>query len=283
MASSNFWSDLLALVTSVVRDTPSVGNSEGVVNPGSWNAANGTIQHIFGDTVAILPDDDDDQPLIVDDFPVVTTQIGDQAAPRGGERTVSIPTPSGYVTMFVHGPDDTPGTPAGERWILHYNDSGQIDSYFKHTNDGPTPGDGLGGAHYGGDAGLTKLTTKSGHSFAQNDTTKQVVDSTALGNKTVKDDITNEVSHVTQNVGLGDVVANIPSTGAVIANTHLTTFENSLQSQRITDSHNSITAICTALASASPPVTLSASAVIALLASFAHVSVPSGSSITKTK
>lgn len=302
MASGNWLSDMLALVTSVIRDNAPPSNSEGIVQSGSWNPTNGTVQHIFGDTAAILPGDEDgDQALIVDDFPVVTTQIGDQYAPTGNQRTVAIPTPSGYVTMFVHGPDDSPQVPAGERWVYHYNSSGVVDSFWKHTNDGPTVGDGLGGAHYGGTAALSQMTTKSGHAMKMDDTAKTVtttsanglqqklddnvqkITHTAASVQSILDGANNQIAHVAGTIGIGDLPANLSSINAAMRNTDLTTFENSLKTMRLNDLSNLATAISQALATASPPVTVSASAIIALITSLAHISVPSGSAVTLIK
>lgn len=330
--------DLLALVQAIQRDTPTQPVSEGVVASGSWDAAEATVQHIFGETAAISPDEDNDQPLSVDKMLVATTGIGDQYAPVGNERTVAIPTPSGHVLLFVHGPDDTPQAPSGERWIVHYNAAGQVDAFIKHTNDGPTTGDGLGGAHYGGNAALTQATTKSGHSLKMDDTAKAVTTQSAGGHSvklddsaktvtmqttngllhklddaaqqithvagtvkttldaqaqklthaigsvtTIVDGAGNAISHVASAVGLGDLASNLTAVNAAMRNADLSTFEDSLHAQRLSDLENLATAVSQALATASPAVTVSASSIIALIASLAHISVPSGSSVVKIK
>ena len=102
--------------------------------------------------------------------------------------------------------------------------------------------------------------------------------------QTIVDGNGNAISHVLPTgglIGLGALASSLPSTAAVMANSDVSTFENSLHTQRLSDLENLATAVATALASASPAVTISASAIIALIASLAHISVPSGSSVVR--
>ncbi len=102
--------------------------------------------------------------------------------------------------------------------------------------------------------------------------------------QTIIDGARNAISHVVPSgglVGLGAPAGDLPSTAAAIANADVSTFENSLHTQRLSDLENLATAVAGALATASPPVTISASAIIALITSLAHISVPSGSSIVR--
>lgn len=83
---------------------------------------------------------------------MATPQIGDQYGPTGGERVTLMRSRSYWVAMFLHGPDDSPQTPAGERRIgLRNPDTGKYDlGFMKLLLDGGTPGDGLGGFSWTG-------------------------------------------------------------------------------------------------------------------------------------
>jgi hypothetical protein len=140
---NDFASSLLAKAQELV--SPLIGR-EGVVINGSWQPTGefaGTAETLQGDTASVLGDDGD-APISHAHISVGTTAIGDQYGPRGGERAVLLPTQSGWIKIFHHGPDDSPGAPAGELWRCHYNAAGQIDAYIKLTNDGDA-GDALGG------------------------------------------------------------------------------------------------------------------------------------------
>ncbi len=102
--------------------------------------------------------------------------------------------------------------------------------------------------------------------------------------QTVVDGASNAISHVVPSgglVGLGALAGGLPATAAAMTNNDISTFENSLHTQRLADLENLATAVAEALATASPAVTISASAIIALIKSLAHISVPSGSSIVR--
>ena len=296
-------SDPLLAVVSAQRNDEGSGGSprllEGVVMAGSWNPAEGTVQVLVGDTaLAAAMADSYDAAMIVT-ATVQTSQIGDQYGPVGAERVVLHESQGSWIATFEHGPDDTPGAPAGERWIAHRNASGVVDAYVKLTNDGPTSGDGLGGTLLGGGGALTKATTKSGHTVALDDTAKTITTTTAGGLEGIFDDLNQRISHIAQNastvidgaantishiagtVGIGDTFASLPATQAPIANGDLSTFENSLHTQRLADLENLATAVSEGLTQASPAVTLPASTIIGLIASLAHISVPSGSTSVK--
>lgn len=293
---------LLSIVSAQRNDEGSGGAPrllEGVVLAGSWNPAEGTVQVLVGDTaLAAAMSDSYDAAMIVT-ATVQTSQIGDQYGPAGAERVVLHESQGSWIATFEHGPDDTPGAPSGERWIAHRNASGVVDAYIKLTNDGPTSGDGLGGTLLGGGGALTKATTKSGHTVALDDTAKTVSTTTAGGLKGLFDDVTQQVSHIAASastvidgaantisqiagtVGVGDTFASQPATQAPIANGDLSTFENSLHTQRLSDLENLATAVSEGLAQASPAVSLPASVIIGFIASLAHISVPSGSSTVR--
>ncbi len=292
-------SESLLSIVSAQRNDPGSGAPgavlEGVVMAGSWNPAEGTVQVLVGDTAlaAALPDSYDSAMVVT--ATIQTPQIGDQYGPVGGERAILHEAQGSWVATFEHGPDDTPNAPSGERWIVHRNASGVADAYLKLTNSGPTNGDGLGGTLVGGNGALTAATTKSGHSVALNDTARTITTTTAGGLKGLLDDVTqqishiagsastvidgvaNTISHIAGTVGVGDTFTSQPATQAPIANGDLSTFENSLHTQRLSDLENLATAVSEGLAQASPAVTLPAATIIGLIASLAHISVPSGS------
>ena len=102
--------------------------------------------------------------------------------------------------------------------------------------------------------------------------------------QSVIDGPSNAISHIVPSgglVGLGALAGSLPATAAAITNNDVATFENSLHSQRLSDLENLATAVSEGLAQASPAVTLPASTIIGLIASLAHISVPSGSSIVR--
>lgn len=98
--------------------------------------------------------------------------------------------------------------------------------------------------------------------------------------QTIVDGAGNAISHVVPSgglVGLGAVAASLPATAAAIANSDVSTFENSLHGQRFTDATNVIAALVAAGATGGVPY----NTIVAALASFAHIPVPSGSSIVR--
>jgi hypothetical protein len=180
------------------------GIYEGVVVAGSWIAAESVCQILIGDTVAyespFFNDGGMNQPLM----PICrleTHQIGDQYAPIGGERALAWIGQCGWTCKLVHGPDDTSPVPSGERWIQHRSQAAVVsaaqeaiesgiadppipvvwDSALKLTNDGPTTGDGLGGAILGGVGALTQSQTASGARHTIDDTAQKVEAVTQAG------------------------------------------------------------------------------------------------------
>jgi hypothetical protein len=149
--------DLLAVQSSLNNGGTSNDDLEGIVVAGSWNPTTATIQVTIGDTYAIANDNSGDQ------FAIVTATVGttynDQYGPVGGERVHLQRVGAGWVAHFEHADDDSPGAPAGERWIVHRNASGAIIGFLKLTNDGIAAGDGLGGLSILAGAFLQFLTT----------------------------------------------------------------------------------------------------------------------------
>ena len=135
--------DLLAVQSSLNNGGQSGDDLEGVVVAGSWNPATATVQVTIGDTYAIANDGNGDQ------FAIITATVGttynDQYGPVGGERVHLQRVGAGWVAHFEHADDDSPGAPAGERWIVKKNAAGSVIAYIKMTNDGYTNGDGFGG------------------------------------------------------------------------------------------------------------------------------------------
>lgn len=139
--SERFAKDFLAAASAIVDQRPVPVGREGIVVSGSWDAKSGTVEVLFGDTYAAL---DDSEIILHPRLPVLTTQLGDQYAPVGGERCIMLPIQSGFAVLIHHGEDDSPGAPSGERWITHRGASGSPTAALKLTNDALTPGDGLG-------------------------------------------------------------------------------------------------------------------------------------------
>lgn len=156
--------DLLATIASLARDQQSDGILTGTVIGGTWNPQTATMQVVMGDTAAVadLPDSDDEPDIR--EVTVAPGQFGGQFGPRGGERVTLSKSSGGWIAHFEHADNDTPQAPAGEVWQVHWNDipppekNGQIDSFWKLTNDGVKPGDGRGGAIFGGTGDYVALT-----------------------------------------------------------------------------------------------------------------------------
>lgn len=294
---------------------------EGTIIGQSYEPATGASSVLFGDTYALLGDDGDTF-INHPGLPLATSQIGDQSGPVGNERIVAIPSPTGYVLHFVHGEDDSPNVPAGERWILHrseasWNEPAPVwDAGLKHTNDAATPGDGLGGALYGLNAGLTKATTRSGHTVALDDTAKTITITSATGHVVTIDDnaatsgvtvrtaggmlghfddvaqaITHQaasgvysivdgagniISQVATSVGLGGAFASLPASKGAINNDILTTFGSNINSANLQTLINFGNAMITA------GIPNASSLIPLIIASLINdVTIPAGSSLVR--
>lgn len=258
--------DIVAMVANALQiDVPNA--QHGVAIGGSYNAAESTVQAQHGDTGAITSDSGD-MPVWRPDIPLLTIHVGDQYGPVGNERVAMLESTHGPVAAFIHGPDDSPQAPSGERWIAHRNAAGEIDSFTKLTNDGPTQGDGLGGVLQNGGA-LHKLTTSAGFTIEQNDTAKTTTvtspgghsvtidDNAATKGVTVQtagglvghfDDVAQQIKHaasatvytlvngngdaiaqVAGKVALGDLFGNLSAAEAAINQTHLSQFKDDVR------------------------------------------------------
>jgi hypothetical protein len=204
--------DTTAALSASLAEAQTGAASEGIITGASWSAPDSTADVLSGDTLSTFGDDGDS--LLIRRYPLATMQLGDAYGPTGNERAVTLQTQGGTVVLFVHGPDDAPAPPSGERWILHRNASGDIDAFIKHKNDGDTPGDGLGGAHYGGNANHSTFTTLSGHQVTLNDTDQTIQVTSASGHTVKIDDIAQTVQTRTvggHSVTLDDVAQTITS------------------------------------------------------------------------
>lgn len=176
----------LAATVAATKAAPRGEMLEGVVISGSWDAAEGVVQVLVGDTVGYESQffADGNQPFM----PICTLvcpAIGDQYAPVGGERALIWESQGSWVCWLEHGPDDTSAVPAGERWIQHRSAASPnavaYDSALHLKNDGPTTGDSLGGAVLGGTGALTQSQTKSGARSTIDDTAQKIESVTAGG------------------------------------------------------------------------------------------------------
>lgn len=177
--------------------------TDGVVVNGSYDKVNGTIDVYVGDTFSSLdPSEQAQGPLALRHVQLLTTALGHQAGPVGGERVLLIPRRSGWAAILEHGADDSPQVPAGEHHIVHYAptaDDGaprKVVSFTKYTNDGATPADGLGGKKELA-GGYHTVATTGGHTVTMDDTAKKVTITSAGGHSTTIDDVAKTIRHVT--------------------------------------------------------------------------------------
>lgn len=183
------------IVSHMIHEKGERVTEHGVVTAGSWSAIDdasrqieaGTAEATSGKTAAILGDDGDTG-LAKPRLNVATTQIGDQYGPIGGERVLIIPTEDGPVALYIHGPEDSPGAKAGERWILHRNPTTLgWDAFLKFTNDGVTTNDGKGGISVNAASFLSMVTT-GGLSIVGTDTQQTFTIQSASGGAIILND-----------------------------------------------------------------------------------------------
>ena len=113
--------DLLALVSSMIAQIPHPVGIEGVVVAGSYSPATSDATSLRGDTYAAIDDQTGQattHPIVHPRISIATAAHGDQYGPVGNERTVLLPTQSGYIMLFEHQEDDSPGAPSGWRYII---------------------------------------------------------------------------------------------------------------------------------------------------------------------
>lgn len=265
---------------------PAIGR-DAVALTGSHNPKDGTVGAILADTMTMFAEDGD-QSIAHPKVPVAQTIYGDQYGVRGNERMTVFPTQHGFDALFTYDEDDSPGAAAGEIWRVHRNASGAVDSSSKWTNDGPTPGDGLGGhVHVAG--ALHSVATTGGLTTTHNDSTKQITHKANATTYTLVDGQGNAIAHVASQVGVGDKFANLDATRAAFANADATTLTNNLRkaignvaqqmaqaaiSAGVTNAAAWLTAIQAGLPSLS---------FTDITSSVASVTVPPGSSIVRVK
>lgn len=152
---------ILACVSQMLQEQHIPIGEHGVAVATTWapqdNAAlqveAGTVQVTSGKTAAIIGDDGDTG-FAKAQVSVGTFAVGDQYGVVGNERVVMLHTEAGGpIAVFIHGADDTPQAPAGERWTFHYDPKKILaatatyvaNAWRKFTNDGKTAGDNKGG------------------------------------------------------------------------------------------------------------------------------------------
>lgn len=311
--------DVISTTSTVRReneDRVEHGDLEGQIVSGSYNEADGTVKVLLCDTYAVFTDSGDQYVQV--SAKLKAPAFGMQYGAVGGERVKLSRTQSGYAAEITYEEDDSPGVPSGELHYLHakpetVGEAGvppTTDTGLAFTNDGSNTNDGLGGAHLGGEGDLTrivvdsgssnyhvielsktnktiKITSAGGHKVTVDDgaTTSGITAQTVGGLISHLDDVHAQINHIAGKIGMGDTWTNLNlvTGSAAMRNLDITTFENSLHTQRLTDLENLATAVAGALLGASPPVTISASAIIALIASLAHITVPSGAATTLVK
>jgi hypothetical protein len=195
---SGFAEHILAMASAKAAEMDEQSSTmprEGIGQNGSYNPADGSVDIIQGDTYNQFLDQGD-TPLPHKSVPIAVPHVGDQYGPLGDERYIIVPVQGGMLAIPHHGPDDSPGAPAGERWIGHRNpvlvagnlaaaaaggpiDADVYDVWFKLTNDGVL-GDTLGGASLVGGSRQT-FQTQLGISLVLDDATQTVTITTPTG------------------------------------------------------------------------------------------------------
>jgi hypothetical protein len=105
--------DIVHLAAQVAQGQAPPNGIEGLIQPGSYNPADGTVSVRVGGTIG-LPAGDFDQELVIPSVRVNTPGIGIQAGPTGDERVILHPIEGGFTCTYVHDLDDSPGANAGE-------------------------------------------------------------------------------------------------------------------------------------------------------------------------
>lgn len=143
---------VISMVSTLQKQGQDENGIEGVIQAGSYNPADGSVQVVMAHTVAAAAFTDAGGNQI---YPTIvgarleTHGYGDQYGPVGGERCVLRKAGTHYTAILEHNEDDSPGAPSGERWAVHRGTPngdapGEVNAWWKLTNDG-APGDGLGG------------------------------------------------------------------------------------------------------------------------------------------
>lgn len=112
--------DFVAFIRQIAQQSAAQTHHEaveGLVQPGSWDPAAGTVKVIVG-TTGTLQDgaDPDETTLYPDPVPVMTSHIGSQGAPLGLERVILLRYEGGLVALYKHDVDDSLGALAGEHF-----------------------------------------------------------------------------------------------------------------------------------------------------------------------
>jgi hypothetical protein len=120
---------------------------EGYVSAGSYDPASYTVSVQEGTTGAIdtTDDENDDAPVVYQNVRLIV--LGPlEYGPIGGERVFLFPRiGGGWAAVLEVDTDDTLGTTSGQWKWAHKNPATRIiDVLLQLTNDGQTPGDGLG-------------------------------------------------------------------------------------------------------------------------------------------
>jgi hypothetical protein len=123
--------DLFATIRLMIRsemnrwnDGGSLLAEDGIIANGSWNPADGTVTVLKIETASLLPSNTE-QPLPLPGVQLLAPVHGMQGGPVGGERVILMRRHSGWLALLEHGKDDSPGAPAGEKWLTHKSGSSQ--------------------------------------------------------------------------------------------------------------------------------------------------------------
>jgi hypothetical protein len=192
---------IATIVSQMLHEKGVTVTEHGVMSAGSWSATDNAGQQIdastaeatSGKTAAILGDDGDTG-LAKPRLNLATMAVGDQYGPIGGERVLIIPTESGPVALMIHGADDSPGAPSGERWITHRNPKTLgMDAFVKLTNDGASAGNGKGGIKINAASFFSAVTT-GGNELVMDDVGKLFTVQSVSGGALIINDTSQQIT-----------------------------------------------------------------------------------------
>ena len=119
MSARDFWATIRAMIQEEMKrgsNGLSLHGEDFIVIPNSWNPAEGTVDVVHHESLGNIGSDSEGI-LVLQNVRVLAPIHGQQGGPVGGERIILFRRHGGYLGLLEHGPDDSPGAPAGEHWI----------------------------------------------------------------------------------------------------------------------------------------------------------------------
>lgn len=111
--------------------------TKALVVSGSRQASEGTCQVLIGDTIGFENTNFNDgyDTLLMPICRLISTQVGNQYAPVGGERAIVWHAQCGWLAKLYHGPDDSSLGPSGEQGIQHRSAAAVVQAIQKGGTD----------------------------------------------------------------------------------------------------------------------------------------------------